>query len=101
MAISCGACGSTALVVWNRRPTAAELEAIPAQFGGEDATAANTTVAVYACGSHAISLELAGLIHGPLCSGPLCSALPNCDCTPEPVQEPEPEPVALLPDGWV
>lgn len=97
---SCGSCGSTALVVWNRRPTADELAAIPAEHGGESATAANTLVPVYACGSHAISAELGALTHGALCSGPASAALPNCDCTPEPLPEPEPEPAGVLPEGW-
>jgi hypothetical protein len=97
---ACDNCGSAALVMWNRRPTDAELSAIPEWHGGSTATGANTTVPVYACGSHAISVGLAGLIHGSACSGPLCSTLPDCDCTPEPAPAPEPEPVVTLPEGW-
>lgn len=97
---ACGNCGSTALVGWIRRPTDAELAAIPPEQGGEFATVSNTTVPVYACGSHAISADLASLIHGALCSGPASAALPNCDCTPEPAPAADPEPVAVLPEGW-
>lgn len=97
---ACGNCGSTALVMWVRRPTAEELAAIPPAHGGESATASNTTVPVYACGSHAISLELAGLVHTAICSGPLSNGLPNCDCTPEPAPVSPPDPVPALPAGW-
>lgn len=79
---ACDNCGSSALVVWNRRQA-------------EDAV-----TPVYACGSHSISAELAALVHGALCSGPNSSVLPNCDCTPEPAPEPDTEPVATLPEGW-
>jgi hypothetical protein len=97
---ACGACGSTALVVWTRRPSEAELAAIPAEHGGESATATNTTVAVYACGSHAISADLGALVHQALCAGPSSPALPDCTCTPEPAPVAVPEPVQELPAGW-
>jgi hypothetical protein len=92
---ACEACGSSALVQWRRRPSEAELEAIPGEPDPQ------STMAVYACGSHAITADLASLVHGAACSGPASNALPNCDCTPEPRPEPAPDPVAsLLPPGW-
>jgi hypothetical protein len=94
----CEACGSSALVQWCRRASEAECAAIPAEQGGPSADA---IMAVYACGSHAISAELASLVHGAGCSGPASSALPNCDCTPEPAAEPVSEPATPdLPPGW-
>lgn len=98
---ACGNCGSSALVAWVRRPTADELAAIPDNQGGAEATAGNTTVAVYACGAHAISQDLASLIHGPTCSGPDSPALPNCTCDPAPWPDPVEAPAQELPQGWV
>jgi hypothetical protein len=98
---ACGNCGSSALVQWVRRPTADELAAIPDNQGGATATAENTTVAVYACGSHAISQELAGLVHQAVCAGPTSTVLPNCTCAPVPWPESDPEPTTGLPAGWV
>jgi hypothetical protein len=98
---ACANCGSAALVQWVRRPSEAELAAIPAAQGGDSATAQNTTMAVYACGSHAIAADIAGLVHAATCSGPLSATLPNCDCTPEPApQQPAEEPAPNLPAGW-
>lgn len=90
----CEACGSSALVVWNRRPNDAELSEIPELDSG-------AMVAVYACGSHAISGELAALIHASRCTGPRGNALPNCDCTPEALPAPEQDPIHELPESWV
>lgn len=96
--VACDACGSAALVQWTRRLTVDELAAIPAAHGGPNP---DSVMAVFACGSHAISAELGGLVHGALCAGPASSTLPNCDCTPEPAPEPEPEPAPPeLPAGW-
>lgn len=96
---ACGACGGTALVVWQRRAKPEELAAIPRAHGGPNQEAVS---AVYACGSHAISAELGSLIHQPTCSGPSSAQLPACDCTPEPLPVPTvPEPVPpAMPDGW-
>jgi hypothetical protein len=97
---TCGACGSSALVGWIRRPTESELAAIPVQHGGESADATNTTVPVYACGSHAIAADLGSLVHQALCAGPSSPALPDCTCTPEPAPVAVPDPVQELPEGW-
>jgi len=71
-------CPAAPLVQWQRRPTEAELAALveveqskrdavlaaadaeePGPVFGPLPTAADTTIAVYACGPHAISMDLA------------------------------------------
>lgn len=118
---ACSLCGEYAVVQWQRRPTDGELAAQVALIAERDATialladpqllppvpmpvptAADTTVAVYACAAHAITIDLAAYIHAGTCSAPNTSALPNCDCTPEipaPVAVPSPVNVSL-PAGW-
>lgn len=89
-------CTNSAVVQWQRRPTDAELAQIVALAQAQqdlilasadpanppslpplpDGT--NTVVAVYACGTHAISADLAADIHQSACTAP-----PTCNCTPE------------------
>ncbi|MEV6833468.1 hypothetical protein AB0N17_02885 [Streptomyces sp. NPDC051133] len=118
---SSAGCLAAPLVQWQRRPTDGELEAVVAAeqarrdqvlavaaphqstpVFGPLPTAADTTIAVYACGSHAISMNLAALVHASSCTAPDPELLPRCNCTPEP--PPAPAPVhtdALpLPDHW-
>lgn len=105
---------------WRRRPTDSELAAVvaaeqafrdrvlaaadpqqPPVFGALPA-AADTTIPVYACGLHAISMDLAALIHAGDCTAPDSTVLPGCNCTPELAPAPEPmhtDPQAL-PDHW-
>lgn len=112
-------CTVRPLVQWRRRLTAIELAT---ELAAEQArraerytlrdtqqpepdfglmpTAADYTRAVYACGSHAISMDAAPMVHAADCSGPNSPALPACDCTPEP-STPTPLPVQELPDHWV
>lgn len=57
------------------------------------------TDAVYSCAEHAVSLDLAALLHESTCTAPGTA----CNCTPTPLatspaDEP-PEP-AQLPPGW-
>ncbi len=114
-------CPAAPLVQWQRRPTEAELAALveveqskrdavlaaadaeePGPVFGPLPTAADTTIAVYACGPHAISMDLAALIHACGCTAPNLTNLPSCDCTPEP-PPPADEPISQpqpLPDHW-
>lgn len=84
----CAACETTAQVQWQRR----------------SATDADSIEAVYACGTHAISLGLAAQVHAATCTAPDPAALPGCGCTPEPVPTPQPDPqtttTVTLPTGW-
>ncbi len=93
---ACGhtTCTDTAVVHWTRLPTAGELANVPAD------QQADAVVLVYACGTHAIGLEAAALVHHSTCSGPNAAALPACDCTP--VQPPQPAALDLttLASGW-
>ena len=57
-------------------------------------------VLVYACGTHAITLDLAAHIHQSTCSGPNAAALPACDCTPEPLPVPPVLDTTTLASGW-
>jgi hypothetical protein len=114
-------CPAAPLVQWQRRPTADELAAVvaveqsrrdavlttvdPQQPEPEFAplpTAAETTIAVFACGPHAISMDLAALVHAADCTAPDPALLPGCNCTPEPAPPPEPMHVDALPlpDHW-
>ncbi|MFI1165643.1 hypothetical protein ACH4UM_19010 [Streptomyces sp. NPDC020801] len=119
----CKACGIAAVVHWLRRPTDSEVtEAaavekerraqvllltdpqLPRPEFGPLPTAADMTRTVYACASHAITLEAAALLHQSRCTAPNEADLPACDCTPEaPPQTPptEPPPARALPAHWV
>ena len=119
----CTACADTAAVHWRRRPTdteVAEVVAVEAErraalrlhadpmFGppgvGPLPTADDMTHTVYACATHAITLDAAALIHQSTCTAPDPAVLPGCNCTP---QTPEPAPPAdtvpanPLPDHWI
>ncbi|MFE9127108.1 hypothetical protein ACFYOF_17085 [Streptomyces sp. NPDC007148] len=76
--------------------------ALPPPDFGSLPTAEDTEVAVYACGSHAITMDLASLVHASTCTAPNNENLPACDCTPEPPPEPSPyvERSVALPDHW-
>jgi hypothetical protein len=118
----CVACGEPAIVHWLRRLTDAELGEVrrvenerraevlrladpqlpapvfPPLPSGEDFTRT-----VYACGTHAIAMDAAALVHASSCSAPNEANLPDCDCTPEalppaPIEE---APVQALPEHWV
>jgi hypothetical protein len=118
----CGHCQEPALVHWLRRPTAAEFTAVLAADSARRAreieaadpdgpppalwpapTAEATTIAVYACATHAIHLDAAALVHAASCTAPSPGHLPGCDCTPEPAPTPKPltGPKTTLPTGWV
>jgi len=121
----CAACGSEAVVHWQRRLTGDELaEHIrvekerraerllladpqqPAPVFPPLPAADDTTRIVHACGPHAISLEAASRIHASSCTAPNEADLPGCDCTPEPHPAPAPEPVdepaaSRLPAHWL
>lgn len=115
----CAYCTDPAVVQWTRRPTDPELAAAiavdearrdaaravaeqgsPPQFGPLP-TAADVTIAVYACAAHAISPDLAARVHQAHCTGPASPNLPDCDCTPEALAEATPPAAArALPPGW-
>lgn len=94
---ACGrtACTTPAVVHWTRRLTAAELGAVPA-----DQHNASMQLMVYACGPHAITLDLAAHVHQSGCSGPNSAALPTCDCSPEPLPAAAPPDTTTLTTGW-
>jgi hypothetical protein len=123
MALACAGtgCPDTPVVQWQRRPTPDELDAAvsaeearrdqiraatdptdPPVFGPLP-TAADTTIAVYACAIHAITMDLATVIHESTCTAPNNANLPGCTCTPEPLQ---PDPMRAkvaavrLPEHW-
>jgi hypothetical protein len=121
--LGCSYAGCTVapLVQWQRRPTVDELAAVvtveqsrrdallaaadPQQLlpeFGPLSTAADTCIAVFACGPHAISMDLAALIHAADCTAPDPAVLPGCNCTPEPAPAPEPmlSEAQALPDHW-
>lgn len=93
----CGrtACSATPVVHWSRRYTTAELALIPEALHTDD-----MRQLVYACGTHAITLDLAAHIHAATCSGPNSAGLPTCDCTPEPLPVADMAAVTTLPTGW-
>lgn len=117
-----GGCANPAAVVWTRRPTDSELDAIvaveeaqreeiveladpnlPPPGFGPMPTEETTTIPVYACAAHAISIDLAARIHQNTCTAPNPPDLPGCDCTPEPLPD-NPDPTVVqqmtLPDHW-
>lgn len=117
----CEACHGQAVVHWLRRPTDTELAAVakveqdrreqvilladpqlPAPVFPPLPTSDRTTITVYACAEHAISIEAAARIHQSSCTAPNDADLPGCDCTPErPAPEPADEPARPLPAHWV
>lgn len=59
---------------------------------------------MYACGNHAIDMDLAARIHQKTCTAPNEIGQWGCDCTPEPLPEKsepaaDPEP-SRLPAHW-
>lgn len=111
-------CLDAPIVQWQRRPTADELAAVvtmeqsrrdqavaagasPTDDFGPLPTQQDTVIAVLSCGIHAITMDLASLVHASTCTAPNNANLPGCDCTPEPAPAPEPlvERTAL-PDHW-
>jgi hypothetical protein len=76
-------------------------------------TADTTTITVYACADHAISMEAASRIHQARCTAPFPGITGGtepvkCDCTPEPHPTTTPDPVeddgqavSRLPAHWV
>lgn len=97
-ASSCGhtSCPTAAVVHWTRLLTAAELAAIPVEQQNSD-----MQLMVFACSTHAITLDLAAQIHQSNCSGPNSASLPACDCTPGPATSLTPGPdVTTLASGW-
>ena len=114
----CGApaCGQPAVVQWSRRPTPDELDAIvgveqdkrneavlladpalPVPDFGPLPSSTMTTITLYACAGHAVSLDAASLVHTSACAAP-----PVCTCTPEQVVTTDPvltTPV-VLPADW-
>ncbi|AEW92926.1 MULTISPECIES: hypothetical protein [Streptomycetaceae] len=125
MTHTCARCGAPSAVQWLRRPTPGEHTAInataaqrraeileladpdrPPPIGPGLTEATDHTVAVYACSTHTITLDLATRIHASTCTAPHESDLPQCDCTPEPPPKPQPRPgdpgtMVTLPTGWV
>ncbi|MET7944349.1 hypothetical protein [Streptomyces sp. NPDC005302] len=115
----CGLCGDSALVHWMRRPTDEEyahykaLEQdrynqtllladpqLPKPVQTPLIPAAEMTVAVYACGPHAITLEDAALIHSSACTAPNETDLPGHDCVAERLPAEPPEEPGPLPAHW-
>lgn len=89
-------CGATPLVHWSRRHTPGELAAFAPETHTDD-----MRHLVYACGQHAISIDLAAHVHAANCSGPNSAQLPQCDCTPEPLPPGAADvPTVTLPTGW-
>ncbi|RLU81113.1 hypothetical protein CTZ27_33265 [Streptomyces griseocarneus] len=63
------------------------------------------TITVFACVEHAITLDSAARVHRATCTAPSANDLPGCDCEPEPVSPPDPDPAVsdvgvVLPPGW-
>lgn len=119
---SCAACDGTAVVQWLRRPTDDETDdavrveqerrdrivlladpQLPAPTFPPLPTGDDLVHTVYACASHAITLDAAALIHASTCTAPNGADLPGCDCTPEPPQSnPHTEPPAPeMPAHWI
>ncbi|MEU8839917.1 hypothetical protein AB0D97_12420 [Streptomyces roseus] len=94
-------CGEPASVQWKRRPTLAEADQL-----SHGADPGDSYIPVYACADHALTPDAAVLMHQAVCSGPGKTAA--CDCTPEPLPEPDLEgdpskpadPERPLPPGW-
>ncbi|WP_128381266.1 hypothetical protein [Streptomyces cavernae] len=106
---------------WLRRPTGAEVadaiaaeekrredlllladQQLPTPEFGPLPTGNGMTRSVYACATHAITLDAASRIHASSCMAPDPAVLPGCDCTPE-VQAPTPPSDSVpvkLPEHW-
>ncbi|GAA3267777.1 hypothetical protein [Streptomyces lavendulae] len=117
----CGLCGGPAVVQWQRRLTETEfadylsliqdrrdnqlLLADPDQPPpdlGPLPDPSDCTRSVYACAQHAITLDAAARVHTQTCTAPAESDLPGCNCAPEPVAVPDPEPERpQLPASWI
>lgn len=117
----CGACTSSAVVQWRRRPTAQEIaEAVaveearreqllasadprlPLPVFGPLPTGEDMIRTVYACAAHGITLDAAARIHMDTCTAPNPALAPGCDCTPEvPVPDPPAAPPVQLPAHWI
>ncbi|MEW2518141.1 hypothetical protein [Actinacidiphila alni] len=56
----------------------------------------SATALVHSCAQHALSIDAASVVHQATCTAP-----PVCDCTPDPVPQPDPliDPPAM-PAGW-
>lgn len=115
----CSTCAQPARVQWKRRPTPEELATerqritqwreeklrdglvLPHHDFGPLPEATDVDIAVFACGDHAVHIDLAGRIHAADCSAPHPDHLPGCNCEPEPEPEPLPEPAMVtLSTGW-
>ena len=115
---TCGACGGDAVVNWTRRPTDDEVAEIvateeerrrqlllladpqlPAPDFGPLPTGDGMTRTVYACATHAISLDAAALVHAKDCAAPAAA----CACTPEPPPHAplDDSPGPQLPATWI
>jgi hypothetical protein len=119
--LACASTGCTnpVAVQWRRRLTPAELTDVvaaeeqrrqqvlllsdpenPPAFGPLP-SAGDSTRAVYACGQHSLTLDLAAHVHASTCTVPNSALLPKCDCTPEPLPTPPAlEATVTLPTGW-
>ncbi|MFE5868802.1 hypothetical protein ACFQ6V_09130 [Streptomyces roseifaciens] len=89
-----------------RRERAAQLadpQQPPPDFGPLPQPEGCTTT-VFACADHAVTLEVAALIHQGTCTAPSLDDLPGCNCAPEPAAPSTPEPgtapADALPPGW-
>lgn len=108
-------CTNAAAAQWTRRPHADELATFDAaeQSRRDDIlifadpslppptfpplpTAEDTTVPVFGCSLHAITLDLACRVHQSTCTAPNLASLPACDCTPEPLPPADPAMLAAL-----
>ncbi|MGW2520452.1 hypothetical protein ACWC09_26255 [Streptomyces sp. NPDC001617] len=115
----CTGCGLEAVVHWRRRPTDSELtELVAAEQSRRDEmllladpqlpppafpplpATDNTTITVYACAAHAITLDAATHTHQGTCTAPNEAHLPGCDCTPEPHPHAPREAPSRLPAHW-
>lgn len=110
----CNACGADAVVQWQRRPTDTELADFTTAEQARQTVlglppeehrlpaADDTVIAVFACASHAIHVDLAARVHAATCRAPHEDDLPGCDCEPEPLPEPDhdAQEMVMLPTGW-
>lgn len=110
----CGTCGTPAAVHWQRRLTTDEIAAqqkieqdrrndtlvladpqLPAPVFPPMPDFLDATTTIYGCAQHAITLDQAVHTHTAGCTAP------PCNCTPEPLPKPAPEPPSVeLPPGW-
>lgn len=118
---SCVLCGDAATVHWQRRLLPDEIavqQQIEQERRNEIALLADPqlpapvfpllpdctdwTAVVYTCHAHAIHGHdgAAARIHQGTCTAPDAGDLPGCNCTPEPLPEPEQLAPVQLPPGW-